>query len=72
MQSGEGGVGVIVRDCNGSMILTTWCVLFRCASAVDVKFTAMLRRPSSGLKVVSRIGDYRVGLLQSSFSHAKH
>ena len=38
MQSGEGGAGIISRDCNGSVILHPGVRVFGCGSAEDAEF----------------------------------
>jgi ribonuclease HI len=41
-QSGEAGVGVVVRDSEGQVILTAWRVIFRCQDAVEAEALACL------------------------------
>ena len=41
-QSGEAGVGVVIRDSEGQVILTAWRVIFRCQDAVEAEALACL------------------------------
>lgn len=47
-QTGDAGVGVVIRDHKGEVLLTAWRVLFRCASANDAEGLAC----AEGLRLV--------------------
>jgi ribonuclease HI len=50
VQTGEAGVGVVIRDNRGEVVLTAWRVLYRCASADEAEAQAC----TEGLRLASQ------------------